>query len=65
MKISFLNHFPVRANLVRNISPENIVIRENMVISNSLPNDKLLDWSKLKAFAANNKKCDLEIEVCF
>ena len=30
--------------------------------SNSLPNDKFLDWSKLKAFA-DDKKCDTKIEI--
>ena len=25
---------------------------------NSLPNDKVLDWSKLKALADDKKKCD-------
>ena len=32
---------------------------------NSLPNDTLLDWSKLKAFADDKKKkCDSKIEIC-
>ena len=30
---------------------------------NSLPNDKFLDWSKLKAVA--HDKCGLKIETCF
>ena len=32
---------------------------------NSLPNGKILDWSKLKAFAEVNYKCDWKIEICF
>ena len=30
---------------------------------NSLPNDKILDWPKLKAFA-ESKRCDLRLENC-
>ena len=31
---------------------------------NFLPNDKILDQSKIKAFADNKKKCDQKIEIC-
>ena len=32
---------------------------------NSLPNDKISDWSKFKAFADNKNKCYLKTETCF
>ena len=32
---------------------------------NSLPNDKILDWSKLKAFADEKNNCDRKIEISF
>ena len=32
---------------------------------NSLPNDKILDQSKLKAFTDDKKKCNPKIEICF
>ena len=33
-------------------------------LTDSLPNDKILDWSKLKAFA-DDKITDLKIKICF
>ena len=32
---------------------------------NSLPSNKILEWSKLKAFANNENNCGLKIEFCF
>ena len=32
---------------------------------NSLPNDKILDWMKLKAFADDKIKCCLIGKICF
>ena len=32
---------------------------------NSLPNNKFLDWLKLKASADNKNKCGRKIEICF
>ena len=31
---------------------------------NSLPKDKILDWSKVKGLADDKKKCDSKIEIC-
>ena len=34
--------------------------------SNSIPNDRILDWSKMKAFADDiSGKCDQILEICF
>ena len=32
---------------------------------NSLPYDKILDRSKLKAFADDENKCESKIEICY
>ena len=32
---------------------------------NSLPNDRILDWSKLKAICSRQIKCNSEPEICF
>ena len=32
---------------------------------NFLPNDKILDWTKLKAFFTRQNKFELEIVICF
>ena len=32
---------------------------------NTLPNDKFLDWSKLKEFADDKNKCDSKFEIRF
>ena len=44
---------------------KNQEVMVNRRLSNSLPNDKFLDWSKLKAFADNKSNFNEKLNMCW
>ena len=52
-----------RITLLHSVSPKTLRTKFDRIIINSLPNDKILDWSKSKGFADDKIIVNQKIEI--
>ena len=58
-----VKYYPVVETTIDGLQKEgNKLTKDSKDLINNLPNNKILDWSKLKAFS--DDKCDLRIKIC-